>query len=504
MCSFDIIATMSHPIMMALLLFYVGLICVYADPGGFDFEAMRQEVAKKLAVLRKLEAQDLTKAKVEPPMVNYDKKEENLFVSDANRKPETLEPKWKSRVANSYSDIATITKVNENFTDFLYDGDIFLMPEKLDEMIAERSGKVQKRQIYPQYGSWNKHEIPYFFDRSFHPAYFSIVRWAFAEYERLTCLRFKEISGYPYVIPPGQTYLQIVSSFGCFSNSIGRDANQHHIISLGSGCINQRTILHEIGHALGFIHTHNRPDREKYVTVYSNNANISYQDQFDMIKDYSYDNMYPYDYMSIMHYHDTAFSPDDKFITIQANNLIYQKIMGRDPNLSFLDISMLNNYYQCDDQCTTQLACQYGGYRTSGSCDRCFCPSGFGGPTCEIRAGSDRQDDCGDTLKATSKWRTISSGGAENCTWYIVASENKQVEVKFTKLKGFHYSGYKCSMGVVEVKLDHPFVKGFKACPGYRQVEMDTYVSKYRTAVINKWNVGYPLLFQLQYREIDS
>ena len=40
---------------------------------------------------------------------------------------------------------------------------------------------------------------------------------------------------------------------------------------MSSACFTLRTVLHELGHAIGFYHEHQRPDRDEYITVYRDN-----------------------------------------------------------------------------------------------------------------------------------------------------------------------------------------------------------------------------------------
>ncbi|PIO70251.1 astacin [Teladorsagia circumcincta] len=66
---------------------------------------------------------------------------------------------------------------------------------------------------------------------------------------------------------------------------------------------------HELGHALGFWHTHVRHDRDEYITVNSTNidGNDNIRRQFDKQSNESNDNYgLPYDYGSVMHYGSTA------------------------------------------------------------------------------------------------------------------------------------------------------------------------------------------------------
>ena len=61
--------------------------------------------------------------------------------------------------------------------------------------------------------------------------------------------------------------------------------------------------MHEIGHALGIYHEHQRPDRDDFVTVMW--ENIPEDDQFNFEKQttpHVTQNGNPYAYNSIMHY----------------------------------------------------------------------------------------------------------------------------------------------------------------------------------------------------------
>jgi hypothetical protein len=57
-----------------------------------------------------------------------------------------------------------------------------------------------------------------------------------------------------------------------------------------------RSILHEMGHSAGLFHEHQRPDRDDYVDVTSDEDNFRKKDPDEVIL------LTPYDYFSIMHY----------------------------------------------------------------------------------------------------------------------------------------------------------------------------------------------------------
>ena len=76
--------------------------------------------------------------------------------------------------------------------------------------------------------------------------------------------------------------------------------------SLGEGCVNHWTALHELVHAVGFYHEQNRWDRDNYITVLWNNIPQAHHFDFQKQRD-SYDFGVEYDYNSIMHYAPTHF-----------------------------------------------------------------------------------------------------------------------------------------------------------------------------------------------------
>ena len=65
----------------------------------------------------------------------------------------------------------------------------------------------------------------------------------------------------------------------------------------------QKIVLHELGHALGLIHEHQRPDRDDYVTINFSNLRPSGRSNLEKVSRSAVNNHgVAYDLTSIMHY----------------------------------------------------------------------------------------------------------------------------------------------------------------------------------------------------------
>ena len=71
----------------------------------------------------------------------------------------------------------------------------------------------------------------------------------------------------------------------------------------------RRVLRHEIGHAVGLFHEHQRDDRDLHVTVLTENVRADKRDNFDKKGDAG-DEVGPYDFASVMHYRGGQFAVD--------------------------------------------------------------------------------------------------------------------------------------------------------------------------------------------------
>ena len=76
-----------------------------------------------------------------------------------------------------------------------------------------------------------------------------------------------------------------------------------HVVEVGIGCV-----THEIMHALGFYHEHNRYDRDQYLKIIWKNIQPGYEKNFQKNTKMDADTSgTPYDPCSVMHYGETSF-----------------------------------------------------------------------------------------------------------------------------------------------------------------------------------------------------
>lgn len=62
-------------------------------------------------------------------------------------------------------------------------------------------------------------------------------------------------------------------------SSLGMTSGDKQYVNISSGSTNSK-VIHEIGHALGLIHEHTRPDRDDYIIVNTNNIAPGKENQF--------------------------------------------------------------------------------------------------------------------------------------------------------------------------------------------------------------------------------
>jgi len=175
----------------------------------------------------------------------------------------------------------------------------------------------------------------------------SIITDALAHMQKATrgCLQFVLRTNQPSRI---QFYRDTVE-FRCESH-YGRieEAQQPQKIWLSPSCTFFGLVVHEMMHALGFIHEHQRQDRDPFVHTILKNVAPRYQFAFEKMEIGNYNNT-PYDYLSVTHYGAYSFSREPGLQTIEAvekyRNM--ESVMGQTYGLSPSDVWKVLTFYGC-------------------------------------------------------------------------------------------------------------------------------------------------------------
>lgn len=119
----------------------------------------------------------------------------------------------------------------------------------------------------------------------------SLMRYAMDSIESETCIRFKPRK-HEY------DYINIYSGKYCKSN-LGRTGGGQEMSLNKKRCMEKGIIIHELLHALGYIHMHNRPDRDKHVSILWKNIDPKFFKEFSKVNPQIFTSLgTPYDYHS--------------------------------------------------------------------------------------------------------------------------------------------------------------------------------------------------------------
>jgi hypothetical protein len=128
----------------------------------------------------------------------------------------------------------------------------------------------------------------------------------------------------------------------CLS-SLGRTGGLQPI-KLAAGCRSQE-VLHEIMHALGFVHEQSRPDRDKYLEILWQNIDEKYQSQFGIVPDsfLEAERGSGFDYHSIMLYPANTFSTKPELSSLRS--VSSEQISPVQEGLSAEDVKRINRLF---------------------------------------------------------------------------------------------------------------------------------------------------------------
>ncbi|WKY03027.1 hypothetical protein Q1695_016373 [Nippostrongylus brasiliensis] len=186
---------------------------------------------------------------------------------------------------------------------------------------------------------WPGGRVPYVLSAAYTENQRAVIARAIAGYQEKTCIRFVPKT------PRDRDYIVISKLDGCYADFARVGGRQQ--VSLADECIDYATIVHELMHVIGFIHEHQRGDRDSFVTILYQNVIPGANSDFDKLTtlDLTYYGE-TYDYFSIMHYEKNEGSKNGKN-TIEAKDARYMDMMGKSSDFSDSDLRRVNRAYSC-------------------------------------------------------------------------------------------------------------------------------------------------------------
>ncbi|KAK0398528.1 hypothetical protein QR680_002634 [Steinernema hermaphroditum] len=212
---------------------------------------------------------------------------------------------------------------------------------------------VRRNGVTSMIKKWPNGRIPYVISSQYNERERAVLARAFQEYHSRTCIRFVPRTSFD------QDYLYIGKIDGCYSD-VGRAGGRQEL-SLDDGCLQYDTAIHELMHAVGFYHEHERWDRDQYISILWNNIDKDAYDQFgrvDLTESSYYGQVY--DYYSIMHYDSLAFSKNG-FETLVAKRPEMTAVIGSAIDFSPVDLIKINKLYNCPAPNTVDVTNWQGG-----------------------------------------------------------------------------------------------------------------------------------------------
>ncbi|CAJ0606103.1 unnamed protein product [Cylicocyclus nassatus] len=333
----------------------------------------------------------------------------------------------------------TVSQLNQNYSDLLYQADIRLPTHLLRSMISgsltRKKRTTYRDRFYPS-TIW-KDGVPFAFHKSMNAWGRRSVLAAIQFWRKKTCIRFRRRT-------KEKVYLLFVGyDYGCWS-TVGRDAYQgQQLVSIGRGCEAFGITSHEVAHALGLFHEQSRYDRDNWITVFPNRVPRSQLYNFAKVGPKNM-RLYgtAYDIGSIMQYTPFEFSTDPRVPSMIATNINDQGAMGQLAGPSFQDVQIMNHHYGCPAKCRPRIQCHNGGIQYFHDCRICICPSGYGGRRCgKPQPPSIRN--CGGKIHAKAvprrmrlkiKARKNAGTSPRTCIYHIMSPRGTRIHLTIEKV----------------------------------------------------------------------
>ncbi|CAH2250030.1 jg12862 [Pararge aegeria aegeria] len=227
-----------------------------------------------------------------------------------------------------------------------YQGDILLDDSQLEDLVADFAGvsNDNNRNAFVVANTrWpNNVMIFNYASNEFNNAQQNAIRTAMSWIEHFSCVRFRWRSN-------ERVFVRMTGNpTGCYAHVGFSTAHPNRVLNLARNnhCFSHGVIIHELLHSLGFQHMHQTYERDSFVRINWNNI-ISGQEFAFTRFPRNQVNLHglPYEYTSIMHYHNQAFSRNRQPTIVPLRS--FSGTMGQMEQTSYWDWLRLRRHYNC-------------------------------------------------------------------------------------------------------------------------------------------------------------
>lgn len=111
---------------------------------------------------------------------------------------------------------------------------------------------------------WPNARVPYVISSLYNEKERAVIAASIQEWELKTCMRFVPRTS------QDADYIELTPNDGtnnyCYSY-VGRQGGRQYVKMYSPTCMSVGQYVHELGHAIGFGHEHQRPDRDNYIEM---------------------------------------------------------------------------------------------------------------------------------------------------------------------------------------------------------------------------------------------
>jgi len=215
--------------------------------------------------------------------------------------------------------------------DGLYQGDMMLTS-------PQKAALKNRNAINNMAQRWNKGVIPYYIDPSL-AGITGLIQQAAAQIAQKTgnCIRFVPRTN-------ESKYVRMFFGNGCYSY-LGVTGAGAQDLSLGQGCAYIGTVVHEMLHAVGFDHEQNRPDRDQFLNIYTQNILPGQEHNFNLTPGGR--TWTSFDFNSVMLYGEKAFSKNGQATMLDKTGQHRLTEPYDKAGMSNDDIYEVKKFYDC-------------------------------------------------------------------------------------------------------------------------------------------------------------